>query len=77
MGALLYELVTGDLPFRGDTELQLFANVMTKPPLPMRAHLGSSPPEDLERVIVRCLRRSRDERYPSMSALASALRATV
>jgi serine/threonine-protein kinase len=77
MGTLLYELVTGDLPFRGDTELQLFANVMTKPPLPMRAHLGSAPPEGLERVITKCLRRSRDERYPSMNALASALRAAV
>jgi serine/threonine-protein kinase len=75
MGALLYELVTGDLPFRGDSELQLFANVMTKPPLPMRAHFGSSPPEAVERVIAKCLRRSREERYPSMSALASALRA--
>ena len=77
MGALLYELVTGQLPFRGDTELQLFANVMTKPPLPMRAHLSGPPPEALERVILRCLRRSRDERFESMSALATALRATV
>jgi serine/threonine-protein kinase len=76
MGTLLYELVTGELPFRGDTELQLFANVMTKPPLPMRAH-GASPPDALERVIVRCLRRSREERYPSMTALESALREAV
>jgi serine/threonine-protein kinase len=74
MGTLLYELVTGDLPFRGANELQHFANVMTKPPLPMRAH-GRPPPEALERVVLRCLRRSREERYPSMSELASALRA--
>jgi hypothetical protein len=74
MGTVLYELVTGELPFRGDNELQLFANVMTKPPLPMRAH-GASPSDALERVVLKCLRRTREERYPSMTALASALRA--
>jgi serine/threonine-protein kinase len=46
MGALLYEVITGQIPFRGDTDLAMFAAAMTKPPLPLRAHLG----EDLPRV---------------------------
>jgi hypothetical protein len=74
LGATLYELVTGSLPFRGDTELQLFANIMTKPPLPMRAHAGLPLPDGVEEVVLRCLRRDRAERYPSMAALGGALR---
>lgn len=74
MGTLLYELITGSLPFRGDTELQLFANIMTKPPLPMRAHTTSPIPDGVEQVVLRCLRRQPHERYPSMTALEGELR---
>jgi serine/threonine protein kinase len=76
MGALLYELVSGELPFRGETELQIFANVMTKPPVPFRAHSASTPPE-VEALVLKCLRKNREDRFPSMPALASALRAAI
>ncbi len=69
MGALLYQLVAGALPFRGDTHLQIFANVMTKPPLALQ----TAPPA-VEATILKCLRRDRDDRYESMAALAAALR---
>jgi serine/threonine-protein kinase len=75
MGALLYELVTGQQPFRGETELQVFAAAMTRPPLPLRAHLAEDVPAGVEAILLRCLRKKRDDRYPSMSALATALRA--
>jgi serine/threonine-protein kinase len=77
MGALLYELVTGNLPFRGGSYLEVFANVMTKPPIPVRAHAGVTPPPAVEEVLFRCLRRQREDRYPSMPALAAALRAAL
>jgi serine/threonine-protein kinase len=77
MGAVLYELVTGGHPFRGKDHLSVFANVMTKPPLPLRAHLEEDVPPAIEDVVLRCLRRPREERYESMTALASALRAAV
>ena len=32
MGAMLYELLSGQRPFRGESNLQVFANVMTKAP---------------------------------------------
>jgi serine/threonine-protein kinase len=73
MGVLLYQLVSGSLPFRGDSSLQIFANVMKKPPLPLRAELRAPPV--VEATILKCLRRSRDERFQSMDALAAALRA--
>jgi serine/threonine-protein kinase len=72
MGALLYETVSGALPFAGDNQLQLFANVMTKPPLPLRGRVELPP--SFEAVIQRCLRRQREDRYESMGALAAALR---
>lgn len=74
MGALLYELLTGALPFPGASELEIFANVMTKAPTPLAAHL-SEVPEGIEPILSRCLARDREARYPSMPALASALRA--
>jgi serine/threonine-protein kinase len=77
MGAVLYELVTGGHPFRGRDHLSVFANVMTKPPLPLRAHLKEGVPPAVESIVLRCLRRPRDERYESMTALASALRSAV
>jgi serine/threonine-protein kinase len=72
MGALLYELVTGALPFHGESPLQLFSNIMTKPPLPMRAHGVVAPA--VEPILLRCLRRPREDRFASMSELAGALR---
>jgi hypothetical protein len=73
MGVLLYQLVAGALPFHGETHLQIFANVMRKPPLPLRSDVQVPPA--VEATILKCLRRNRDERYESMEALAGALRA--
>jgi hypothetical protein len=49
---------------------------MTKPPPPIRAHVGEVPPA-VEAVLLRCLRRPREERFASMMALAEALRSAV
>ena len=73
MGALLYEVITGQLPFRGDSDLAMFAAAMTRPPLPLRAHLGEDLP-GVEAILLKCLRKKRSDRYPSMKALADALR---
>jgi Protein kinase domain/GAF domain len=74
MGAVLYELLTGDVPFKGDGHLQIFANVMTKPPVPMRAEVQASVPEAARSIVFQCLRRPREERYESIVALGAALR---
>ena len=74
MGVLLYEILAGDTPFGGNGHLALFANVMTKPPLPLRARLKEEVPPGVEAVILKCLRRPREERYQSMTELAGELR---
>jgi tRNA A-37 threonylcarbamoyl transferase component Bud32 len=75
MGALLHQAISGSLPFDGDNYLQIFANVMTKTPLALRAELRTPP--QVEAVIRKCLQRPREERYASMRELAQALRAAV
>jgi Protein kinase domain/GAF domain len=74
MGAVLYEALTGQLPFPGETELQTFAAVMTRPPLPLRAHMTEDLPASVEPIVRKCLSKERSERYASMDALSAALR---
>jgi serine/threonine protein kinase len=74
MGALLYHAVSGHLPFPGEGPLEIFSKAMTRPPVPLRAHVKETPPE-VEAVILRCLRKQRDDRFASMGELAFALRA--
>ena len=75
-GILLYELVTGQVPFTGET----FMDVLTKqvsdeppPPRAMAPHLDI--PADLEAVVLRALRKDKAERFQSMRELAEALAA--
>jgi serine/threonine-protein kinase len=70
MGALLYELVSGRLPFEGTTQLAMFANVMTADPGPLPAAV---PPAARE-IVLRCLEKDRASRYGSMRELGAALR---
>lgn len=74
MGVLLYQLLAGDTPFRGRDHLSLFANIMTKPPLPLGPQAKDGVPPSAEEVVLRCLRRPREERYQSMTDLAIDLR---
>jgi len=77
MGATLYELVTGRIPFPGATHLEMFAAVMTRPPEPLRAYMQEELSASAEAIIMRCLQKDRADRYPSMNALAAELRADV
>jgi serine/threonine protein kinase len=73
LGVTLYQLITGHLPFPGESPLEMCSKVLTRPPLPLRAHLKEEPAE-VEALIFQCLRKKREDRYPSMTALAEALR---
>jgi serine/threonine-protein kinase len=75
MGVLLYQLIAGRLPFAGTNDLALFSAALTRPPLPLRAHLKDALPEGVEPILLRCLCKDRSARYQSMRDLASTLRA--
>lgn len=72
VGVVLYELLTGRLPFEGETVERLRAQVMMAPPTPMRT-LRPSIPEELENIVLRCLEKVPDERFKGLAVLAASL----
>jgi serine/threonine-protein kinase len=72
MGACLYELIAGSVPFPGRTPFEIFARVQSRPPAPLAAFVADLPSE-VQSLVGRCLRKRRDER-PMMRALAQELR---
>jgi serine/threonine protein kinase len=72
LGVILYELLSGALPFDGDSFIEVCTAVMTRRPPPLR-ELRPEVPEALASVVERCLSKDRAARYPSIDALALAL----
>ena len=68
-GVVLYELFTGKLPYpvTGNV-MQIISVKMKEAPTPPRQHWETMP-EELERIILRCMARQPDERYPDAEAL--------
>jgi eukaryotic-like serine/threonine-protein kinase len=72
LGIILYELLTGRVPFGGDTIAELVLKIMTAPAPPLR-QLRPDVPEGIEAVVLRCLEKDRAHRYSNVAELAFAL----
>lgn len=72
LGAILYELLSGHVPFAAETLTQLCALVLQDPPRPLQELRGDVPPE-LVAIVERCLEKEPSRRFQSVAELAEAL----
>lgn len=72
LGVLLHQMVTGSLPFQGNTVPAVRAAVMTTKPTPAR-EVRPEVPEPLEAIILKCLEKFVEDRFGSVGDLAKAL----
>jgi Tol biopolymer transport system component len=61
-GVVLYEMVTGKLPFRGESAGIIFESILNRAPVPA-VRLNPDVPAELERIIDKCLEKDRNLRY--------------
>ena len=72
IGVIIYELLTGAVPFVAETVTQLTAMVLQDPPRPLE-ELRKDLPPGLSRVVARCLEKDPAKRYGSVAELAQEL----
>ena len=67
LGAVLYELISGERAFAGESAAEVLSAILRDEPRPLAA------PEALGRIVMRCLRKSPADRYQRMRDVRMAL----
>lgn len=73
LGVVLYEMVAGHLPFKGDYREAILYSILNESPLPVSA-VRSDVPGELERIISKTLAKPAEERYQHVDELISDLK---
>jgi serine/threonine-protein kinase len=73
LGAILYELITGRLPFQGASSMETLLQAVHQDPVPP-SRLNTRVPRDLDTICLKCLEKESARRYASAEALAEDLR---
>jgi serine/threonine-protein kinase len=73
LGVLLFEVLTGRVPFRGEKAVQTLVMHLNDPVPPLRLRGGAPPPPELEALVLRCLAKKPDDRFADVEAFIAAL----
>jgi tetratricopeptide (TPR) repeat protein/predicted Ser/Thr protein kinase len=74
LGVILYEMLSGQLPFRGDYEAAVTYSILNDVPRPI-TELRPGLPDDVARIVDHCLEKNPSARFQSLDELLAALRA--
>jgi len=69
LGCVIYEMVSGRMPFEGPTTSDVIGLILHKEPLPL-ARYGPEIPAELDRIVTKALEKDREERYQVVKDLA-------
>ncbi len=69
-GVVLYEMIAGGLPFEGENALEMIGSILNKEPKPF----DSDVPTEIQKIIGKCLRKDRDERYQTIKDVGNDLK---
>ena len=67
-GVVMYEMLTGQAPFQGETASDVIAEILKTEPAPLHNMVPGLPPQ-FEAIVVRAMRKNREERYPSAAEM--------
>jgi serine/threonine protein kinase len=78
VGVILYQFLTGSLPFQGMSKIDVLAAHLNTPPPPMKqANPKAKVPPEVERVVMQCLEKDPFKRHQTAQKLAEAFRAAI
>jgi tetratricopeptide (TPR) repeat protein len=72
LGVILFQFLTGELPFRGNVRMLMHQVIHDEPPSPRKLNANIS--KDLETITLKCLEKDPSRRYPTAKDLADELR---